>query len=717
MAVKKTILGMLPLAILLLIFLVANAVAAYLFAWSPIFLGNFGVFQTYACFVAQAGIYCVLSGMLGRAWISSFLIGAVWAVAAALVFCVYSTSAEIAAFICGFIPLLLFCGCLPFLLLRSWFGWHLYRNHEPYVEPYTLRMGDIFVATTVVAGMTAMAVSSYNFLYTGEDADRVSRAMGLLLVLGVATVLASVAVVPVTIMYFRASTRRRRAIVLLGFGAAGLMAWTGFFAGAALLSQVDPLSLIAQVLPPAITSVVIFSTGLVVVRASGYRWVVLKASTTSTASGEVLSPAVQPSARRAYGRRNLVATLGIVAGSILLSLSISAIQQIRSSIARTYAELNGKLVKDGGYLEHVGHVPIALKVGNSATDSTLPDLSQLAELGKISFAGSQITEATLNSITKLGALRDIDLSYTAINDKALDCYDRKRYGCRLSLAGTQVTIEGINRVLERCRFNQLDVGSLNITDDSLAKLAVSELKALVLKGNPITDLSLPHLATIASLDLSDTKCTGTGLGQLTKATSLVLDNTCVDDAAIKQLLGSNKVLSQISLRNTHVTDSILVTLQQTASLAELAIGDGQITREGLLAVAFAPPERLSLNSKKFDASLFEVWHPSVRRLDMSDSAVSDEDVASLKNVRGLTELSLANCNVSDACLPTLAALGVSKLDLTGTQVTASAVAKQFPKTTAVYLSAAQCQPEQLAAPEQDSIVRIGVRMEIDVKRY
>ena len=82
-------------------------------------------------------------------------------------------------------------------------------------------MGDIFVATTVVAGLIAMAVSSCNFVYA--DADGASRVMGLLMVLAVLAVMSSVAVVPVSIMYFRASTRRHRVLVLLGFGAAGLM--------------------------------------------------------------------------------------------------------------------------------------------------------------------------------------------------------------------------------------------------------------------------------------------------------------------------------------------------------------------------------------------------------------------------------------------------------------------------------------------------------------
>jgi Leucine-rich repeat (LRR) protein len=288
---------------------------------------------------------------------------------------------------------------------------------------------------------------------------------------------------------------------------------------------------------------------------------------------------------------------------------------------------------------------------------------------------------------------------------------------RLSLAGTHVTIKGINSVIDGGRFHRLNIGDLNIDDESLAHLSVSSLNELVLKGNPITDKSIQHIATVRSLDLSETKCVGTGLGQLTSTVSLVLDGTSVDDAAIKQLLSSNKVLRRLSLRNTQVTDSILPTLQQTPSLTELEIGDGQITREGLLAVAFAPTERLALNSKKFDANLFAEWHPSIRRLDMSDSGVSNADVANLKNVRGLAELSLAHCNISDACLPKLVALGVGKIDLTGTQVTASAVAKLFPKTTAVYLSAEQCRPEQLAAPDPVGSLRIGVRLNINSRNY
>jgi Leucine-rich repeat (LRR) protein len=506
-------------------------------------------------------------------------------------------------------------------------------------------------------------------------------------------------------------------LVLLGFGILGLMAWTGTVVGIAIWSETDPQSSVAYALPPAITSVLLFSTGLVVLHASGYRWVFVKPSTQSESSVDVFSQLDQPTTQCRYRRRNLLATLGIIGGSIVLSFSISTLKQERLSLAKTYVELNTKLNVDGGYLEYAGHQPIALKVANSATDKTVPDLSQLTGLSKISFSGSRVTEATLKSIATLTSLTDIDLSFTQLDDSAVKLLDRGGRSARLSLAGTRVTIKGINSVIERSRFYRLDIGELNIDDDSLAQLSVSRLHELVLKGNPITDKSIPHISTVKRLNLSDTKCVGTGLAQLTSTMSLVLDGTSVDDANIQQLLSSNKVLSHLSLRNTRVTDAILRTLQQTPSLTELEIGDGQITPEGLLAVAFSPPERLALNSKKFDANLFAEWHPSIRRLDMSGSGVSDANITNLKHVRGLTELSLAHCDVSDACLPTLVAIGASKIDLTGTKVTASAVAKHFPKTVAVYLSADQCQSEQLSAPDPAGSLRIGVRMTTESQFY
>jgi hypothetical protein len=707
--------GLFPLGILLLLFVVGNAVAYFLESRLSFLIGTFGIFQLFAYFLAQAGFYCVLGGILGRAWISSFLIGTVCAVLATLAFGYYIDQTEVQIFIFGVVPLLLFCGCLPFLLLRSWRGWHLHRTAKPFVEPYSLRMGDIFLATTVVAGLVASTMASVSFAV--DESDAAEGLVQLLMFFVVAVVGSSVAVVPVTISYFRASTRRQRGLVLLGFGMLGLMAVIGTTTAIGLWAEFDVLTALGYALPPAATAIVLFSMELVVLRASGYRWVVVKPNTQPEPTVDIFSQSAQPTARCLYRRRNLIATAGIVACSIVLSITISALQQGRLALAKTYAELNGKLAVNGGYLEHVGHQPIALKVVNLQTDQPLPVPSMLQGLQRISLSGQPVNKSSLETISKLKSLTEIDLSYSTFDDSSVKLLELNGRVAKLSLAGSRVTAKGLGSLVGHGRYYKIDIGYLDINDEALAQLSVSKLHELVLKGNPITDKSLQHVASIWRLNLSETKCTGTGLGQLTGTLSLVLDGTSADDSAIKQLLASNKALCHLSLRNTQVTDALLPTLQQTPSLTELEIGEGKITRDGLLAVAFAPPERLALNSKKFDATLFAEWHPSIRRLDMSESGVSDQDVANLKNVRGLTELSLARCNVSDACLPKLVTLGVTKIDLTGTQVTAAAVAKLFPKTTVVYLSAEQCQPEQLSTPDPDGRLRIGARMNIDSQNY
>jgi ribulose kinase len=74
----------------------------------------------------------------------------------------------------------------------------------------------------------------------------------------------------------------------------------------------------------------------------------------------------------------------------------------------------------------------------------------------------------------------------------------------------------------------------------------------------------------------------------------------------------------------------------------------------------------------------------------------------------LQELSLAYCDVTDKSIEILAAMNLEKIDLTGTKVTATAAAELFPQSTAVYVSPAQCSPEQLANANPRSSLLIGI---------
>ena len=703
--------SLLPLLVMLLLFLVADAFGFYLIQGSTALNYYFmGVFQ------AQAGIFCILGGTVGRSWIFSFLQATALGVISVLLLYFVAVSgndvpmAELTILACGVTPILLFCGCMPFLVLRCFFGSHLSRETTNFAEPYSLRIEDFFLAMTVVAGLLAIAFPAFAFV-TEDNGGELTT---LLLIVALSTVASTVAVVPVSLLYFRASTRRSRTGVLILFATLGLFAYGAFMLGYQLWNRADIWLAFqgsrANVLYLT-TSMIVFSLGLIVLHWSGFRW------RTFPKVNELIEPvdspehsqsAVRPSSHRTSNR---IAAAGIVLASIALTFAISYLKQERFRLAEKLMSLNSAFLVDGGYVLHLGHKPFALQVPPTTLNSDL-DLSLFNGLRRISLAGTQLTEPTLSSIGKIDSLVEIDFSKTGIADSAVKYLSRKRYIEKLSLAGTQFTVTGINAVMAGNIILTLDIGDLNLDDEALNQLQMKYISGLILRGNPVTDKSLVHLTTLTYLDLSRTQCDGAELDQLTSVASLILDETSVDDSAIAKLLASNSGLTRLSLRKTRVTDATLTTLAQYAPLMELELGDGEITADGLVAAAFAPTDRLALNARKFTGNVFDAWKPTIRRLDMSRSGVSDSDVQHLGNVWNLQELSLAHCNVSDASLTQHAALNLTKIDLTGTKVTAAMVAKIFPKKTLVYIGATQCSPEEIAHPDQPGSMRIGIPFDL-----
>jgi len=709
--------SLIPLSAMLLLFLFADLFGMYLFQdteWSSyVFIG---VFQ------AQAGIFCILGGTVGRSWISSFLLSAALAVVSVALFFggsfwtndeVPLTEAAILAI--GVVPPLLFCGCVPLLFLRSFNGWHLSRSTVALTEPYSLRIEDFFMAMILVAGLLAIAPSAFGFATANGGEEDLSI---LLFSSVISAVASTVAVFPVSIIYFRTSTRRGRIAVLFFFAMLGLTASIACQVGYQLwngasfpFATLDSLAFLSY----AATSTVLFSLGLKVLHWSGFRIQAIAKVSKSIEANDLSEHSPFHATFSSYRQKNRVAAAGIVLASIAITSSISYLKQERLRLAETFKSLNASFLLHGGYVEHQGYKPVAMRVPPT-TDNSILDLSQFKDLSAISLAGTQLTESNLIAISKMNRLMDIDVSQTAFSDSSLKHFSRRLYIEKLSLAGTQITTDGINEVMTgRRRIAALDIGDLDLDDEAFMQLHIQNVTGLILRGNPITDKSLKSLTSLFYLDLSGTKCDGSELGLLTQVGTLVLDGTLVDDSAITQLLASNSTLTRLSLRNTQVTDATLKTLAQYNLLTELKLGDGEITAQGLEAAGIAPSGLLALNSRKFTGNVFASWKPIIRRLDMSHSGVSDLDVHHLASVSGLQELSLVDCDVSDSSLAQLANMDLLKIDLTGTKVTAAMVAKIFPTSTLVHISPSQCGPEELAQHDQQGSLRIGLRY--DAKNF
>jgi len=672
---------------------------------------------------AQAGLFCILGGTLGRSWISSFLQVALLTVfSGVLCIAVWMNNFDTFVFevlisICGILPPLLFCGCLPFFLMRSLVGGHLSRRTNELVEPYSLRMGDFFLAMTVIVALLASSNTVVGFLSKGEGSSFSEISIAAL----IASVASAVAVVPVSIFYFRGTTREGRIAVLFLFAILGLCASGGFLIGIDLWGGVDLWNAIQRSVSTLFylaTSTVVFTLGLIVLYASGYRWRTIAKVSLPKETADWLDNSNTLSTAIGYRKPNRIAAAFIVVASFAITLSVAHLKRERLRRVESHTKLNSTIVRQGGYVEQERFEVIALQLPQNSDCSNL-DLNQFRGLSRISLSGTQVTESVLRSIGKLTLLRFVDLSHTSIDDSKAKHLMGRRFLAKLSLAGTQLSVNGINDVIAGRPTLGLDIGELNLDDEAISQLKLQAFKinsrGLILRGNPITDKSLVHLNAISELDLSDTKCTGSELEQLTQVNSLKLDGTAVDDAGIAKLLSVNTVINRLSLRNTQVTDEILKALAKHNNVTELDLGDGEITAAGLVAVAFAPSERLALNSRKFRGTIFANWKPRIRCLDMSHSGMCDADIHHLEHISALQELSLAHCDVSDESLEKLVALNLTKLDLTGTKVTATAVLKHFPNTTVVFLSPSQCSQEELDQSNKLGSLRVGPSF--DAKRY
>lgn len=707
-----------PVLVLMVFFFAADAsystaefYGAYFKTAGLVEYGFLGILQ------AQAGILCILGGAAGRSWISSFSKTSALAIAHVFVFgwTLIANSNEhlpelaITAFLMS--PSL-FCGCLPFLVLRGFYGLHLTRDASDHIESYSLRIEDLLLAMIVIAGLLAIVQPVTSFVSPNDPGELSSTWM---IAAACFVVASAVAVVPVSLIYFRATTRRYRAAVLLLFAMLGLIASSAVQVGYQVLNGTD----LSSLFPGAILhlplilylglSTGLFSMGLMALHWSGFRWVTVA---NNRSPNKHIGPLVEPSASIAldgsFRMKNRIAAAVIILSSIALLAAISYFNSERLKLAETFGNLNSKFIRNGGYVRHQDHVPVSMRVPASSLDSTI-DLHQFRSLRSLSLSGNQLTESNLRAIHKMTSLTDLDISRTSFSDSAVEhLIQRRGYLEKLSLAGTKVTLTGVNKILSGRLVQLLDIGDLNLDDDAMKVLNVQKVKGLSLRGNPITDKSLSYLASLPYLDLSDTHCDGSELGLLTNVLTLKLDGTSVDDAAIAQLFASNTVLTRLSLRNTQVTDATLKTLAQQTQLVELELGDGETTVAGLEAATFAPLNLLALNSRKFTGELFATWRPTVRRLDLSHSGVSDSDVHLLANILNLQELSLAHCDVTDESLKKLAELNLEKIDLTGTKVTATAAVELFPQSTAVYVSPSQCSPEQLANANPRSSLRIGI---------
>ncbi|MFA6207891.1 MAG: hypothetical protein WCT03_19335 [Candidatus Obscuribacterales bacterium] len=172
-------------------------------------------------------------------------------------------------------------------------------------------------------------------------------------------------------------------------------------------------------------------------------------------------------------------------------------------------------------------------------------------LSSISFLGSDITDDELTSIGRLGGIREIDISCTAIGDA------------------------GLSYLAPLVRLTKLNLSSTKVTDQGLTVLEhLPLLEELVLDDTHVGDGGLSHIAKLPSLktlSLSFTRITNKGLAKLKEVGQLErlrLNCTRISDDGLTHV-ARMKALKELWVRSTDVTYPGLVELTKWLSDCEI----------------------------------------------------------------------------------------------------------------------------------------------------
>ncbi|MEZ5942636.1 MAG: hypothetical protein R3C18_14680 [Planctomycetaceae bacterium] len=178
------------------------------------------------------------------------------------------------------------------------------------------------------------------------------------------------------------------------------------------------------------------------------------------------------------------------------------------------------LIRDH-YLLHLAdstHLKNLQLAGNPLSGEGLAHLRGCRELEQLCLHGCALTDEGLQKIPPLPNLITLDVSNNQITDAALREISRERFPKlrQLILDRTDVTAAGLVQL--KGIGPMLSIGELRLRDEDLMFLdELSEVRALSLFRNPITDASVVRLSRLKQLeylDVRQTKITQAGLDKL-----------------------------------------------------------------------------------------------------------------------------------------------------------------------------------------------------------
>lgn len=699
-----------PLVVYLVVLAIANYACMPVMQWLE--SARLSVPILYACafglVIGELLFVVILGGLWSRYWLAGILFATFLATVGAACFYAgqwaHRTSmifGEGGLWIVFLFPTVFLGAGIPFFAGRFWGGWYLTR------ESRETRVGSdleaMFLAMTVVAAILFLGRVP-QVAWELPSATYWASVFTSILSL---SILSAFTVFPLTLLTFRIQNVWRRLLVQGGFILLVMVAFAVFFLVVAFSSAngaAPPVDIFLYLVAYAGTSTIPLLIGLWVLQWTGVRLANFSTGKRDKPTSPLTTEALAASSDDALikiatnKRRTRYLAISVFGLACIASICVGRIESWRRSTDDRQAELHEKLQSVQGSLSVRNREVVEVKLGRGATDNDLREFLDHKHLETLNLAHSGITDAAVAELSSLISVQKLDLSNTQVTGASIEQLVKMPSLRELSIAGTAMNAEDVLQMVNNMsQLARLDISAMDLTAAELERIASRYGGSIGLRGYGLTDgelrpilkvyaevqnpIVLPNTTMPAGtgflsyagrrVDLSDNPIDGTCLRNVTvPLAELRLDNTALTDASFGPVV---KGLSagRLSLSNTQLTDAILPVLGASIHLQALELGDGKITERGLANGDLRNLRQLALKSRQFDGSCFKDWQPNLYELDMSGSGLNDDTIVYLKKLNGVTQLSLANTELTDASLPILGQLGIPfHLDISDTKITA-----------------------------------------------
>lgn len=267
---------------------------------------------------------------------------------------------------------------------------------------------------------------------------------------------------------------------------------------------------------------------------------------------------------------------------------------------------------------------VDLSTGTGLDDADLKELVMLPEVETLSLAGANITAEGLGHLHSLASLKTIDLGTLRLPPEAITALQQ-------SLANCQVLIrQPADVAVARLVIGRSGRVSL-VTERGQAYNEVADEAKLPAAAYSIRSINLGGIADVDDAALAQ-------FADLPELEAVFLAGTAITDDGVAQLAGC-KSLRELSLSKTKITAASVGALTRLPSLSRLYLAETAIGGDGARQTAALP---------------------QLTHLSLQGVTLADDDLAALKRLENLEWLDLAATPLTDAALVHLNELAALK---------------------------------------------------------